>query len=268
MIIGNQRFMDMGATYIMGILNVTPDSFSDGGKYNQLDQALFRVEQMIDEGCDILDIGAESTHPGYSIIPPEEELERLLPFLRAIRARFDIPISIDTYKSAVAKVALEEGADMINDIWGLKYDPDMALVIASYRAACCLMHNRREARYQNLVNEVVKDMEDSLQRAIMAGIRQDGIMLDPGIGFGKTLEQNLTMIKQMQALHPLGVPLLLGTSRKSVIGKTLDLPVDERLEGTIATTVMAVMKGYSYVRVHDIKENKRAIDMTYAILNS
>lgn len=266
--IGNREFKDKGETYIWGILNVTPDSFSDGGAYNTVDGALRAVEQMVADGADVIDLGGESTRPGYTLLPEEEEIGRTMPIIRAIKARFDVPLSIDTYKSAVAKAALEEGADCINDIWGLKWDGSMAKVLADYQAPCCLMHNRREAIYQNLVVDVISDLRETLQMAEAAGIGKDKIILDPGIGFAKSFEENKHLIHHMEALEELGCPLLLGTSRKSVIGLALDLPVTERVEGTLVTTVFAVLKGYSHVRVHDVKENKRAIAMARAILEA
>lgn len=264
--IGNREFKEHGKTYIMGILNVTPDSFSDGGKWNDMDRALFRVEEMINEGMDILDIGGESTRPGYTLLSAEEEKERIIPVIESLRARFDVPISLDTYKGEVAKAGIAAGADMINDIWGLKYDEKMAEVIAQSGLPCCLMHNRTNATYQKFMADVENDLTETLTLAQRAGIASDKIILDPGVGFAKTYEQNLEVIRNLEQLHMFGCPLLLGTSRKSVIGLTLDLPVDDRVEGTLATTVIGVVKGCSFVRVHDIKENVRAVKMAEAIL--
>lgn len=266
--IGNREFKDKGQTYIWGILNVTPDSFSDGGCHNTIDGALSAVEQMIADGADVIDLGGESTRPGYTLLSDEEEISRIVPVIREIRKRFDAPLSVDTYKSAVARAALEEGADCINDIWGLKWDGSMAEVIAKYQVPCCLMHNRRETQYNNLVEDVVSDLRETLQMAEEAGIEKDKIILDPGIGFAKNFEENKHLIKHMEALEVLGCPLLLGTSRKSVIGLALELPVMEREEGTLVTTVMAVLKGYQHVRVHDVKGNRRAIRMAQAILEA
>lgn len=263
--IGNREFKEHGKTYIMGILNVTPDSFSDGGKWYDRDRALFRVEEMIHEGMDILDVGGESTRPGYNKLSDEEEISRIVPMIEAVKARFDIPVSLDTYKGNVAKAGITAGADMINDIWGLKYDSKMAEVIAQNDLPCCLMHNRRESVYGDFLSDVTKDLEESLALAARAGIAGDKIILDPGIGFAKNYEQNLLMIKNLDMLHMFGCPVLLGTSRKSVIGITLDLPVEERLEGTLATSVIGVMKGCSFLRVHDIKENVRAVRMAEAV---
>ena len=266
--IGKQEFDFKNHTYIMGILNVTPDSFSDGGCFNRLDDALYHVEKMVNEGMDILDIGGESTRPGYVLVPEEEEAERVLPIIEAVKQRFDVPISLDTYKAKVAGEGLLAGADLINDIWGLKYDEKMARVIADAGAPCVLMHNRKEAVYRDLIKDVAADLRETLAIAKKAGIREDGIILDPGIGFGKTCEQNLQILYSLKELSALGYPLLLGASRKSVVGLTLDLPVAERLEGTIVTTVFGVLAGCAFVRVHDIKENVRAVKMAEAVLHS
>ena len=268
--IGNREFQTKGHTYVMGILNVTPDSFSDGGKWNDRDRALKHVEEMIAEGMDIVDIGGESTRPGYTgytLLSDEEEIARVVPMIEAVKANFDIPISLDTYKSGVAEAGIRAGADLINDIWGLKYDKKIAGVIAKYNVACCLMHNRNEAIYQNFLEDMVADMKECVAIAHKAGVPDDKIMLDPGVGFGKTYEQNLEAINHVDVLQELGLPILLGTSRKSVIGNTLDLPVDQRVEGTLATTVIGMLRGCSFVRVHDIKENHRIIQMTKAILS-
>lgn len=266
--IGKRDFKVSGKTYVMGILNVTPDSFSDGGKWNRMDAALAHVEEMLKDGMDVLDIGGESTRPGYTLLSDEEETERVVPVIEAVKARFDVPVSLDTYKSRVAQAGIEAGADLINDIWGLKYDGQMAKVIAESALPCCLMHNRKDTDYRSFMQDVAADLADCLHLAECAGIPQDKIILDPGVGFAKSYEQNLQVINNMEQLHVLGCPILLGTSRKSVIGLTLDLPASERLEGTLVTTVMAVMKGCMFVRVHDVKENVRAIRMAEAILYS
>ena len=250
MIIGGKNFDTANHTYIMGILNVTPDSFSDGGKFNGMDAAIAHAHRMVEEGVDIIDVGGESTRPGHIQITDEEEIARVTPIIEVLKKEFDVPVSIDTYKSHVAEAALQAGADLVNDIWGLKYDKKMASVIAKYQAACCLMHNREKAEYQDFL----KDFMD------------DKIILDPGVGFGKTYEMNLEIIDKMEILNELGYPVLLGTSRKSVIGLTLDLPVTQREEGTMVTTVYGVQKGCAFVRVHDVEKNKRAIQMTKAIM--
>jgi dihydropteroate synthase len=266
MIIGKKNFDTDNHTYVMGILNVTPDSFSDGGKYNKLDQALRHAEEMVQDGADILDVGGESTRPGHVQISDEEEIARVVPVIEKLKATFDVPVSVDTYKSAVAKAALAAGADLVNDIWGLKYDEKMAGLIAEQGAACCLMHNRSEAVYSDFFPDFMEDLRESIRLAKAAGIADDKIILDPGVGFGKTYEMNLTVIREIGRMQELGYPVLLGTSRKSVIGLTLDLPSDQREEGTLATTVYGMTKGCAFVRVHDVRANKRAVCMTEAIL--
>ena len=263
--IGTHEFDVKNQTYIMGIMNVTPDSFSDGGKIKSVDAALKRAEQMLHEGAAILDIGGESTRPGYTPVSEEEEMERILPVIEAVKKNLDIPISVDTYKSVVAEAAILAGADLINDIWGLKADAHMAELIAKYDVACCLMHNRGNTQYMNFLEDVITDLKESILLAKQAGIAKDRIILDPGVGFAKNYEQNLEIIRSLNCICQLGYPVLLGTSRKSVIGLTLDLPSEERLEGTLVTTVTAVQQGCGFVRVHDIKENYRAIQMAQAI---
>lgn len=264
--IGSREFDTEHHTYIMGILNVTPDSFSDGGKYNDLDKALLHAQELVRDGADILDVGGESTRPGHIQITEEEETERVVPVIERLKQEFDTPISIDTYKSSVAKAAVQAGAALVNDVWGLKYDAGMADVIAESQTACCLMHNREKAKYVNFLPEVLMDLQESVDIAIKAGIAKDKIILDPGVGFGKTYEMNLEIIKELNRLKFLEYPILLGTSRKSVIGLTLDLPAGQREEGTLVTTVLGILSGCAFVRVHDVKGNKRAIQMTEAIM--
>jgi len=266
--IGNVDFDIKNHTYVMGILNVTPDSFSDGGKHNEFDAAIFHVEKMIREGASIVDVGGESTRPGYTFVSITEEIERTAPIIEKIKTEFNIPISLDTYKPEVAKAGIAAGVDLINDIWGLQYDAAMGDVISKSEAACCLMHNRKEHNYLNFFEDFCGDLAHILDTAKKAGISDDRIILDPGIGFAKTTEENLYVLNNMEILNHFDFPWLLGTSRKSVIGNTLNLPVDERLEGTLATTALAVMKGASFVRVHDVLENKRVIDMVEAIKNA
>jgi dihydropteroate synthase len=265
--IGGREFQTKGHTYVMGILNVTPDSFSDGGKWAEKDSALYQAQRMIEEGADILDIGGESTRPGSEAVLAEEEAARVLPILEAIKARFEIPLSVDTTKAFVAQEAIKAGADLINDISGLQEDAQMGRVIAEAGLPCVLMHNRKKADYTCFMQDVAADLSRTIAMANRAGIADEKIILDPGIGFAKTYEQNLEAIDRLGELHVLGYPLLLGCSRKSVIGLTLDLPVDERLEGTLATSVLAAVKDCMFVRVHDVKENVRAIRMTEAILH-
>lgn len=265
MIIGNKSF-DNNHTYVCGILNVTPDSFSDGGSFNNLDKALFHVEEMINDGMDLLDIGGESTRPGYTMISDEEEIERVVPVIEKVKKNFDIPISLDTYKSKVAKAGILAGANLINDIWGLKYDSDMAAVIANANVSCCIMHNRDNTNYSDYLQDVKNDLLESVKIANSNGISNDKILIDPGVGFAKSYEQNLEIIKNLSILNEIGLPILLGTSRKSVIGNTLNLPANERIEGTLVTTVFGVLNHVLFVRVHDIKENVRAIKMAEALL--
>lgn len=265
--IGSRDFATTGHTYIMGILNVTPDSFSDGGKFNQINAALKHAEEMIGDGADVIDIGGESTRPGYTKISDEEEIDRVVPVIEAVKKEFEIPISVDTYKSRVAEAAAQAGADLINDIWGLKYDPHMAEVIAKSGLACCLMHNRDNTEYRNFMEDVKQDLRETIALAKAAKIADDKIILDPGVGFAKSYENNLEVIRRLKEFNELKYPVLLGTSRKSVIGLTLDLPAAERVEGTIVTTVMAVEAGCMFVRVHDVKENHRAIQMAETILD-
>mgnify|MGYP001229643507 CR=1 FL=1 len=262
--IGHTDFDTRHHTYVMGILNVTPDSFSDGGRWSGREAALAHARQMVQEGADILDIGGESTRPGFRSVPAGEELARILPVIEAVRAELDIPISVDTRKSEVARAALAAGADLINDVDGLE-DPGMAAVIADSGSACCLMHHRQLSRAETAGADVCAGLAEILDRALQAGIARERIILDPGIGFGKSPEINLKLLQQLDCASPLGCPLLLGASRKSVIGLTLNLPSTDRLEGTLVTTVLAVQAGYGFVRVHDVRENSRVIRMMEAI---
>ncbi len=265
--IGNTEFKIGERTYIMGILNFTPDSFSDGGIFNDIDVAIEHVKKMIDDGVDIIDVGGESTRPGYTLISDEEEISRVVPIIKAIKENFDIPISIDTYKAKVAEKALEAGADLINDIWGFKKERDMAKVAAKYSVPCCLMHNRENEDYKDLMEDILEDLRESIKIAKDAGVKDENIILDPGIGFAKSHEQNLETMNNLERLKELRYPVLLGTSRKRMIGFTLDLPVEERVEGTVATTVIGIMKdSCDFVRVHDVLENSRAAKMTDAIV--
>lgn len=278
--IGNREFQFDGShVYIMGILNVTPDSFSDGGKFNDREKALRHVEEMLRQGADIIDIGGESTRPGYQKISVEEEIRRVTEMIRIVKEQFDIPVSIDTYKAPVMDAALGAGADLANDIWGLRYDElfalegkesvwdcgTMAQIVAKYQVPVCIMHNRPEAVYTNFLEEMEQDLERSLEIASKAGIGRENIILDPGIGFGKTYEMNLEVLAHLDRLKRFELPLLLAASRKSVIGLTLDLPVDEREEGTMVTSVLASLYGWDMVRVHDVKKNLRAVRMTEKI---
>ena len=266
--IGNRIFDVDNDCYIMGILNVTPDSFSDGGKWTDVEMAKRHTADMIKDGAAIIDIGGESTRPGHQQISVQEEIDRVVPAIEMVKKNFDIPVSIDSYKSEVVEAALKAGADMVNDIWGLKYDRKVAGLIAQYGVPCCLMHNRNNTDYDNFLDDMCRDMRESLAIAKEAGIADDKIILDPGVGFGKTCEQNLAAVNHLERLVELGYPVLLATSRKSFIGLTLDLPVDQRVEGTLVTTMIGVVKKAAFVRVHDVKENYRVIRMTQAILRA
>jgi dihydropteroate synthase len=253
-------------TLIMGILNLTPDSFSDGARFNLPEAALARARQLVEEGADILDVGAESTRPGFEPVSAEEEWKRLEEVLPQLLEEIAIPISLDTYKASVARKALDLGIGMINDIWGLRGDPEMAGVIKEYGVPVVAMHNREKAEYQDLMAEVLQDLGKSLVIADRAGIDQSKIILDPGIGFGKTLEHNLEIMQRLSEIRSLGRPLLLGTSRKSLIGKVLDASVDQRLEGTTATVVLGIAGGVEIVRVHDVRGVLPAVRMADAIV--
>ena len=259
-----------GRTLIMGILNVTPDSFSDGGLYQDLDAAVSHAREMVEQGADIIDIGGESTRPGHEPVSLEEELKRVIPVVRAIRAAgIRVPLSVDTYKAEVARQALEAGAHIINDIWGLKADPAMAGVVAEYGCPVILMHNRQEpARYRNFMADVLADLMESVNLARQAGVEEEKIILDPGVGFAKTHEENLLVMSRLQDIVRLGYPVLLGASRKRVIRHTLGLGLEqirEAKEGTVATTVWGIAQGCAIVRVHDVRENKHAALMADAI---
>ncbi len=259
--IGNRSFEIGDKTYIMGILNLTPDSFSDGGSYMSMAEALQHAKEMVDHGADILDIGGESTRPGHTPVSADEEISRVIHIIRALQNEIDIPISIDTYKAEVAEEAIKAGAAMINDVWGFRKDPAMAAVAAKYDVACCLMHNQEKPVYNNLVEDIGRTLRECTEIAIKKGVKKEKIILDPGVGFGKTYEQNIDVIRNLQFFKQIGFPILLGTSRKSVVGNSLKLPVEQRKEGTLATSVIGISKGIDFVRVHDVLENKRACQM-------
>lgn len=250
----------------MGILNVNPDSFSDGGKYNNLDKALKHAVEMVENGADILDIGGESTRPGYIEITAEEEIERVVPIIELLSKEVDVPISIDTYKASVARSAMAAGAHIINDIWGAKREPEIATVAVDYDAPIILMHNRNDQDYQSFIDDVLADMKESINISLKAGVNKDKIILDPGIGFAKNLTTNLEMMRNLDKLVALGYPVLLGTSKKSMIGNVLDLPVSERMEGTGATVCFGIQKGCQIIRVHDVKEMTRMARMMDALM--
>jgi dihydropteroate synthase len=253
-------------TLIMGILNVTPDSFSDGGRYNTIEAAVEQARRLVDEGADILDIGGESTRPGAQKVSAEEELRRIIPIIEAISQELTIPISVDTYKAEVAKQALSAGAHMINDIWGCKERPGMAELAAEFECPIVLMHNRKVTQYQHLMMDIIEDLEESVRLAHQAGIRDEQIILDPGIGFAKTIEHNLEVMANLSEITKLGYPVLLGTSRKSFIQRILGLPANDVLEGTAATVVIGISQGCEIMRVHDVKALKRVATMSDAIV--
>ena len=253
-------------TFIMGILNVTPDSFSDGGKYNSVEAALAQAKKMVADGAKIIDVGGESTRPGYERISDEEEIARVVPVIKALVREVPAIISIDTYKSAVARAAIEAGAHIINDIWGAKADPAMASVAAYYNVPIILMHNRPHQVYQNYWQDFKADLEESIAIVKKAGVPAEHIILDPGIGFVKNLEQSIETMQRLDELSAMGYPVLLATSRKRMIGSILNLPVDERVEGTAATCAFGVMKGCHLMRVHDVKEVARTVKVMDALM--
>ncbi len=269
-------------TLIMGILNVTPDSFSDGGKFTEVEAAVAHARRMVEEGADIIDLGGESTRlqanpaaygdsaraRAWEPLPAAEEIRRIMPVLERLLEELEVPISVDTYKAETARAVLKAGAHMINDVWGLQYDPDLAEVAASYDVPVVLMHNQHGYEYRDLMGDIIRYLRRSIKIAEAAGVRPEQIVVDPGIGFGKTTEQNLEVLRRLGELRSLGKPILLGTSRKSVIGNTLNLPVDQRLEGTAATVAWGISQGAAIVRVHDVKEMVRVARMTDAILRS
>ena len=272
----NGKQMTLGErTLVMGILNVTPDSFSDGGKWQGIDKALAHMQEMVRDGADLIDIGAESSRPGFQVMPADEEIDRLMPYLEAVVRECPVPVSVDTFKAKTAEAALKAGADVLNDIWGLQYaaEPgEMAQVTAAAGCPIVVMHNQDSKTY---AGDIIVSMQDFFRRTIRladeAGIDRQNLILDPGIGFGKTVEGNLEVLRRQQELLSIDgedYPLLLGTSRKSFMGKTMDLPVDERMETTGATCVLGIAKGASIVRVHDVKPIVRMCRMTDIILNS
>ena len=254
-------------TYIMGILNVTPDSFSDGGDYTNIDIAVNHAKEMIELGADMIDLGGESTRPGHKFVSAEEEISRIVPVIKRLKEEINVPISIDTYKSEVAEEALKLGVDMVNDVWGLTYDGKMADVVAKYDGEVCIMHNQEGTDYDKDIMEAIKEfLQNSIDMALKAGVKKEKIVLDPGIGFGKTYEQNIAVLERLGELRDLGYPVLLGTSRKSVLGKILENSTPkERVNATVATTVLGVKDGVDIVRVHDVKENKEAAMVADAI---
>lgn len=276
--IGNTEFdWNNGTSYVMGILNVTPDSFSDGSKFNTLDKAIDHAAEMIADGASIIDVGGESTRPGYTQISDEEEIARVVPVIEALKKRFDIPLSVDTYKSAVADAALSAGADLLNDIWGLKYDDNIAGIVAKRNKPVCLMHNRKEIPLlpgdkpyplEEYLSLLEMELQESIDIALQAGIKREQLILDPGIGFAKDLDMNINGVAYIERLKKFNLPILLGISRKSIIGKSLSLDMNEREEATIALNVIGRMYGCHIFRVHNVRGNVRALKMTDIILNA
>ncbi len=253
-------------THVMGILNVTPDSFSDGGLYNDMDDAVRQAVRMEEAGADIIDIGGESTRPGHAPVSEEEELARVLPIIKAVTRAVHIPVSIDTYKAEVAKQAVEAGASIINDVWGAKKEPEIADVAARYDVPIILMHNRTDKTYGSLIEDMKSDLKQSVAIAKEAGVKDHQIILDPGIGFAKTQEDNLVVMRHLNDFHELGYPILLATSRKSFIGTVLDLPKDQRMEGTGATVCFGISQGVHMVRVHDVEPIVKMTKMMDAMI--
>ncbi|MBI9013458.1 MAG: dihydropteroate synthase [Clostridiales bacterium] len=251
----------------MGILNVTPDSFSDGGNFNSVGQALNHAILMVKEGADIIDVGGESTRPGSDEVESKEEIKRVVPVIHELKRFINKPISIDTYKASVAEAALEAGANVVNDVWGLQRDPEIASVVAKYNVPVIVMHNKYNTEYDSdIMDTMIEFFKKSIAIAHEAGIKNEMIILDPGIGFGKTVDQNLEVMRRLDELQVLGYPLLLGISRKSIIGNTIDAPTHDRLEGTIALNAIGIQMGVEIIRVHDIKENVKAAKMIDAVV--
>ena len=258
-----RRMGGYSRTLVMGILNVTPDSFSDGGRFDSVERAVLHAIQMMEQGADILDIGAESTRPGHEPVSADVEIRRLLPVLDALKGRVSCPVSVDTTKAKVAEAALEAGATIVNDVWGFQKEPELAEIAAAHGAAVVLMHNRTNIDPMvDIIDDMLRFLETSLTIAQKAGISTDRISLDPGIGFGKTLEQNITAITHLARLKSLGCPLLVGASRKSMIGKIIESTTDERLPGTLAIHTAAMLNGADMIRVHDVKEAVQAARVT------
>lgn len=253
-------------TIIMGILNATPDSFSDGGRFNDMNRAVEHAQEMVENGADIIDVGGESTRPGFAAVSAEEELERVIPIIQAIAKHVKVPISIDTYKAEVARQAIAAGAHIINDIWGAKADEQMGAVAAAANVPIILMHNRRDRNYNLFMRDVLNDLYESIAIVKNAGVKDENIILDPGIGFAKDYQENLLMMQNLDKLVNLGYPVLLATSRKTMIGQALNLPVSERMEGTGATICYGIQKGCQMVRVHDVKEMSRMAKMMDALM--
>lgn len=263
---GERIFQWGERTYVMGIINVTPDSFSGDGLGDDIEAVIAQAQRFADEGADILDIGGESTRPDAATVTVEEELRRVIPVIERLAGEVKLPLSIDTYHSEVAQRAISAGARMINDIWGLKHDPGLADIAARERIPIILMSNQRQTGSKDIIPDIIVDLRKSMDLAIERGVARENIILDPGIGFGKTVEQNLEILRRLEELKSLKRPLLTGTSRKSMIGLVLDLPPEERLEGTAATVAISVARGADIVRVHDVRQMVRVCRMSDAII--
>lgn len=268
----NRGPLSLKEPQLMGILNITPDSFYDGGEYDSLERAVRRAVQLEEEGAHIIDIGGESTRPGSKALSTEEELERVLPILERVLEETSLPISVDTYKEGVAREVLKSGASIINDIYGLHYHEDVASVVAEYQAPVIIMHMKgepgtmqKDPRYKNLLQEILAYLEEGIEKALLAGLPKDKIIIDPGIGFGKRVDHNLQILKDLKTFLSPGYPLLVGPSNKSFIGQVLDLPLEERLEGTAAAIALSIQQGAHMIRVHDVKSMKRVVRMAHAI---
>jgi dihydropteroate synthase len=273
MTIGPRTFTWGVRTFVMGILNITPDSFSgDGlagpaGAGRTVDAAVAQARAMADDGADLLDVGGESTRPGHETVEVDEEIRRVVPVIEAVHAALpDMALSIDTTKPAVAAAAIDAGAHLVNDVWGVAPDDSMARLAAEREVPIVLMHNRGEARYAALMAEILGELEAAIERTTSAGVPRERILVDPGFGFGKTAEHNLALLRDLGSLRLLGRPILLGTSRKATLGKVLDLPADQRVEATLATTVLGIASGVDIVRVHDVRPNVRAARMADAVI--
>lgn len=253
-------------TYVMGILNVTPDSFSDGGKFNNIESAVRRAREMLQDGADIIDVGGESTRPGHEPVDAIEEIGRVVPVIERLAKEVNVPISVDTSKALVAEKALQAGASIVNDVWGLQRDAGLAEVVSKHNAGIVMMHNQEEKVYTDVMGDIIKFLRRSIELAEKAGIRRESLVVDPGIGFGKALEHNLEAMRRLRELDTLNLPVLLGTSRKSMIGNILNLPVEERLEGTAATVTLGISNKVDIIRVHDVKEMVRVARMTDAMV--
>jgi len=262
---GNMEFRWGQRTYVMGIVNVDPDSFSGDGLCDA-DAAVVQGKRFAAEGADIIDVGGESTRPGFKSISIDEELGRVMPVIERLARELSVPVSIDTYKSEVARQAVAAGARMINDVWELKRDPKLARVAAEAGVPLVISQNQRESRFHDFLSELIASLKKSMQIALDAGVAWDNIIIDPGVGFGKTVEQNVEIVRRLAELKALGRPILLGTSRKSFIGHVLDLPVDQRLEGTAATVAIGIANGADMVRVHDVAQMVRVVKMSDAIV--